>query len=252
LRTEALNALLLILGMLFHPYSGENPAALLSSADEAFGKMDYPNAILLYESLLGNTPDDPVVLWKAARACVCQGEPFEDQRRIDFCKKAEGFAKRCIEASPNTAEGHTWLAAAYGYLALHEGNKRQVELSRAILDETAKALALNPRDDAALSIRGSLYRALGNVGWLQRQMAGIFIGGLPDGGFAEAEQCLLQAISLAPDVMRHRYELGVLYNDWGRRDDARKAFEGAVNLPVRVAIDVPRLEKTKTYLESLR
>jgi hypothetical protein len=89
------------------------------------------------------------------------------------------------------------------------------------------------------------------VGWVKRQIASLLFGGVPAGGFVEAETALRQAIALAPDVMRHTYELGVLYLDWGRQDDARRVLEQALSMPVRVAIDRPRQEKIKMYLARL-
>lgn len=169
-----------------------------------------------------------------------------------MCVAAEEYARRCIRSDSTVAEGHTWLAAALGYIALSEGTHRQAEISNEILAETHRALQLNPLDDAALSIRGSLFRALGNVGWLKRQFASILFGGVPPGGFEEAEEALRRAIALAPDVMRHPYELGVLYLDWGREEKAREAFTQAQGLPVRVAIDRPRREKTTLFLSRLQ
>jgi Tfp pilus assembly protein PilF len=86
---------------------------------------------------------------------------------------------------------------------------------------------------------------------LQRQLATLFFGGLPPGGFPESEEALRHAIQLAPQVMRHHYELGVLYLDWGKTEDARKAFRAVVELPVRVAIDRPRLAKARQFLRDL-
>ena len=148
--------------------------------------------------------------------------------------------------------GHAWLAGALGYLALEAGIKQQVILTRELKFEVDRALALNPNDDAAYSIKGSMYRALGNVGWLQRQLARIFFGGVPKGGYEEAEAALKKAISLAPEIMRHQYELAVLYLDWGRRAEAKSVLEYAATLPVRVAIDRERLAKIKQLLDGFK
>jgi hypothetical protein len=112
-------------------------------------------------------------------------------------------------------------------------------------------LRINPGADGAFSIRGSFYRALGNVGWLKRQLAEMFLGKIPDGGFPEAEAALLQAVALAPEIMRHHYELGVLYLDWGRPDDARRALKQAASLHIKTAIDRPRKEKALRLLSEL-
>ena len=225
-----------------------DPSPSILSGDEAFFKIDYSSAIAVYETGLRQWPDDPHLLWRLARACVCMGEVAPANDRDMLFQKAERYALRCIIADSTRPEGHTWRAAALGYIALHAGMKDQVRLSRELVKETDIALALNPRDDAAYSIRGSFYRALGNVGWLQRQLAAIFVGSVPDGGFEQSEDALKQAIAIAPEVMRHHYELAVLYIDWGRREEARAFLQHAATLPVRVAIDRERLEKIRELL----
>ena len=62
---------------------------------------------------------------------------------------------------------------------------------------------------------------------------------------------LKKAIDLAPDVMRHQYELGVLYLDMDRKEEARKVLQRAATLPIRVAIDRPRLKKIQEILTSV-
>lgn len=223
-----------------------------AAGDVAFGRLDYGAALHEYEMALERTPGDAQVLWRIARVCVCVAETAAEPERGRWLHRAEENARRCIHADSTLSEGHTWLAAALGYSALYGGMADRVRLAWEILEETGKAIALNPRDDAAYSIRGSLYRALGNAGWLQRQLARLFVGKLPPGGFDEGEAALQQAILLAPDVMRHEYELGVLYLDWGRLEEAQRALERARELPVRVAIDVPRREKIGELLEQIR
>jgi tetratricopeptide (TPR) repeat protein len=240
--------------LFFLPVSGAclgDDVAALSVADASFFAMDYPAAITAYDVLLRGRPEDPQTLWRLARAQVCLAEVQDDVRRKTMCEDAEGYARRCIRVDSTVAEGHTWLAAALGYIALGEGPHRQAEISKEILAETDRALRINPRDDAALSIRGSVFRALGNVSWMKRQLAALLFGGVPSGGYEESEAALRQAIILAPDVMRHSYELGVLYLDWGRQEDARRVLEQALSMPIRVAIDKPRREKTKLLLSRL-
>jgi len=62
---------------------------------------------------------------------------------------------------------------------------------------------------------------------------------------------LKNAIRIAPGIMRHQYELGVLYLDMGRREEARAALTTAASLPVLTAIDRPRLAKARALLEEL-
>jgi hypothetical protein len=226
-------------------------AGRFEAGDEAFFRIEYPAAIESYEAALRDDPADSELHWRLARAYVCLGEVSLQPERGRLFASAERYARRCIEIDSLKPEGHTWLAAALGYLALDEGAARKVQLSAELHREANRAIELNPNDDVAYSILGSFYRALGNIRWLERTIASIFLGPVPEGGYDEAEAALKKAVALAPEVMRHPYELGVLYVDMGRDEEARQTFEAAALLPVRTGIDSPRLLKIREFLSRL-
>jgi tetratricopeptide (TPR) repeat protein len=240
---------LLVLGLVPPGEPGVPPAAAMG--DEAFFRIDYPEAVDIYTGALAETPGNPHLSWRLARAFVCMAEDTTGSVQVRLLLAAEAHARSCIRSDASLHQGHTWLAAALGYKALLAGPAEQVALTVEIEHASSRALAIDPRDDAALSIRGSMFRALGNLSWITRRMAGLLYGGLPEGGYPEGEEALKRAIAAAPDVMRHSYELGVLYLDWGRRAEAKSALEKAASLPVRVAIDRPRLVKIRGLLASL-
>jgi tetratricopeptide (TPR) repeat protein len=229
------------------PGAGDVPG-LMRSGDEAFARIDYPASLAFYEEAMNGNPPDPDLLWRLARVCVCSAEVLEGDARKSLLARGEKYARLCIAADSTRSEGHTWLAGALGYIALQEGTEKKLAISRELLTEATRATELNPADDAAWSILGSLYRALGNVGWLERTLASLFVGSIPHGGYDEAEGALKRAIAIAPEIMRHHYELGILYIDMGRKDEARRVLAFAATLPVRTAIDRPRLEKIKELL----
>lgn len=228
----------------------ESPGSF-AAGDDAFLRIDYSSAIRYYEFALREHQGDPQVLWRLARVHVCAGEIASEDSSLDHFRRAEQYARGCILADSSVAEGHTWLAGSLGYIALSAGVGDQVRLTHDIMTELRIALLLNPSDDAAHSIMGSVYRALGNTGWLRKQLASLFIGRVPDGGFPEAELALRKAVALAPHIMRHKYELGVLLIDMGRNDEAVRILKDAATLPVCVGIDRPRLAKIHALLTEL-
>ena len=176
-------------------------------------------------------------------------DPGGDGPHVERIDQDGGVARKFWQRGRVRAQH--WRAAAHGYIALDAGKSDQVKLSHELLREVKTALVLNPDDDAAYSIRGSFYRALGNVTWFQRQLAAIFVGRIPKGGYEEAEAALKKAIAIAPDVMRHQYELGILYLDMDRQEEAQQVLLRAATLPIKVAIDRPRLAKIHELLSAL-
>jgi tetratricopeptide (TPR) repeat protein len=212
-------------------------AVLLADGDRAFDRMDYPAAVAYYDSALHHEPFNVDILWRLARSYVAMGEVAPQDEREELYRKALEYSDRCIVADSLRAEGHTWHAAALGNVSLFVGNREKVQIANAIKTELDIALALKPDDDTVFSILGSFYHALGSLSWIKHRLAEILYGSLPDGGFVEAERAFLRAIELGPTVLRHRYELGRLYFDWGRENDAKAMFRSALDLQDAAAGD---------------
>ncbi len=215
--------------------------------DNQFLAMHYSAALNSYDSLMRAGRDSAEVFWRMARAHICIGDVVEGDSSRYHYRAAEGYARRAVTLDPSLPSARTWYAAALGSVALHEGGKTKIRMVWEVKRQLDTALALNPDDDIAWSILGSFYRALANLGWIERQLAALLFDRLPDGSYEEAESALLKAAALNPDAPRHWYELGLLYLDWDKPSLARKALETAAGLPFITARDkqnkVDALEK---------
>jgi tetratricopeptide (TPR) repeat protein len=209
----------------------------LGRGDQEFARINYPVAQAIYDSALSTVPDSADALWRLARVYVCMADVSPQDQKLDLYDQAETFAHRCIRADSTKSEGHTWRAAALGNIAMFEGGKTKVKLCYLIKQELDYSISLNPVDDIAYSILGSFYMALGNVSWVERQLADVFLGSLPDGGYGESETAFKQAIALAPGVIRNHFELGELYMEQNRSREALQEFQRVVTLPVLLASD---------------
>ena len=205
--------------------------------DQEFAGFRYAAAEALYVTALATSADSVEVLWKLARVNVCMADVAQQDQKLDLYRRAEGFADRCVKADSIRSEGHTWRAAALGNIAVFEGGKEKVQLCNVIKTELDESIRLNPDDDIAYSILGSFYMALGNVSWIERQLASVFLGSLPEGGYIDAERALKKAIALSPQVIRHHAELGDLYVLEHRTQEALAEFQQVVSLPVLLASD---------------
>jgi tetratricopeptide (TPR) repeat protein len=136
-------------------------------------------------------------------------------------------------------------------MAVFEGSKAKVRLCTVIKQEFDRAIELNTRDDVAYSNVGSFYMILGNVSWLERRLGSLFLGALPEGGYVESERALKQAVALAPGVIRHHVELGVLYQEQDRNEEALEQFKHVLSLPLVLVSDGGRQFFATRLIEDL-
>ena len=219
--------------------------------DDAFAVRDYESAGARYATYLSQGGDSAEVYWRLSRLTVCMGDVAPKDQRESFYQKAADYAAQAIRTNPRLAYGYSWHAASLGSLAMYVGGKTKVRLSREIKEDLDKAIALDPRDDIAYSILGSFFLALEDVSWIERQLANAFLGGLPDGGIEDAEKALQKAVEIAPTVVRHQYELGLVYRAQGRNQEAKEAFEKVLSLPVVLASDPRTQSYAKERIEEL-
>jgi tetratricopeptide (TPR) repeat protein len=219
--------------------------------DDEFVRGEYANAVAAYDSVITTGNAQAQALWRLARVHVCLADVADHELKELLYRKAEKYARECISTDSTLSEGHSWLAVALGNIATFQGSKTKVELCNEIKFHLDRAIALNPSDDVAYSILGSFYLALGNVSWLERQLASLFLGSLPDGGYDDARRALQTAIRLAPNVIRHHYELATTYRLMGRTEDAVAEYKVSVELPPMLASDPRTQQRAREWIERL-
>ena len=223
----------------------------LDRGDDLFIKQDYQSAISMYQEHLKSNPEDVEALWRIARADISIGDVTKREERESYYRTAEIFATRAVRSDSLNSAAHTWRAVSLGYIAIYEGSRTKVKLCNEIKHELDLAIQLDPKNDVAYSIYGTFYRTLGKVNWFERALANTLLGGLPEGGFVEAEQSLKKAIAIAPNIIRHRFELGMVYLDMEKPNEAKKIFSEAITLPILLASDKDRIARMKRRLAEL-
>ena len=220
--------------------------------DREFESREYASAIAAYENHLQIPTDSCEVFWRLARVQICLGDVVEGAESEAHYRTGEQFAQTAVRLDSANSNAHTWLAVALGSIAVFEGSKSKIRMSNEIKYHLDRAISLNPNDDVAYSVLGSFYAALGNISWFERQLAKVFLGRIPDGGYEEAEAAFKRAIVIAPAVVRHHYALGLLYKSLDRDPEAAVEFECALSLPVSLARDVKDQRAAREFLVSLQ
>ncbi len=221
---------------------------LIVSGDRLFRDLRYAEAIQFYSRSIEQNNQNGEAYWRAVRAYICLGDISTGELQKRYYRDAYDLSRKGLIADSMNSNIQCWYAVAMGYQALEEGSRRKVELCNSIKQSLERAIELDPNNDVAYSIFGTFYRALGNISWFERQLADLLLGGLPRGGYREAESMLLKAVRIAPDIIRHRYELGLVYFESGQREKGMKAFTDALLLPQTLASDRERILDMKKRL----
>jgi Flp pilus assembly protein TadD len=93
---------------------------------------------------------------------------------------------------------------------------------------------------------------LADVSGLKRMLAGAVYGNLPKGSNEKAETCLSKAISLNPRRLMHYVELGRVYAQMGRSDDARRCINKGLSMPDHEKDDPETKARGRETLRTLR
>jgi tetratricopeptide (TPR) repeat protein len=218
--------------------SAAEVAATIAAGDAAMDRLDLEAGIAAYRSVLEAEPASYEATWKLVRALTDKATlskaPTEQE---GLCVEAETLARKAVSLSPSDANGHAYLAVAVGKLALFEGGKRKVELSKEVKAEAEKALELNPDDDVALHVLAIWNREMVELGWFLKSFAQLLYGKFPPASLDVAITDLRRASELKPDVIPHHVELGITLASAKRWSEAKAELDKGLPCPAWVTDD---------------
>jgi tetratricopeptide (TPR) repeat protein len=161
------------------------------------------------------------------------------------------FAGRAATLAPNNAEAQLSPAISYGKMLPYMGSKDQVDASPRIKTAVDRALRLDPTNDIAWHILGRWNRVLANINVVKRILAKALYGDLPVTTNEAAEKCLLKAIAINPNRLMHYIELGRIYAQMGRKEEARKYIQKGLAMPNKDHDDPEMKEIGRQTLQKL-
>ena len=237
------------------------PVAVAQSATEhvAMGDREHASlnsagALKHYEVALTTEPRNYEALWKAAREAVDLGESQTDEaRKKELYRSGEQYARRAVEARSNDAEGHFQLARALGRTALSLGKKDRVKYAGDVRAQALEALKYEPRHAGALHVMGMWNAEVMRLNGFTRMVARNFLGGEVFGSasWPEAVRYMETAVTVEPDRITHRLDLGEIYADVGDKAKAREQFEAVLRLPATEPNDQARKAQAAKSLKAL-
>ncbi len=207
-------------------------AQAIAEGDVAYGKFDNHNALLHYRRAVELDSSNYEALWKLARAYVDVGMMLPKKEQPQHYVRGEKLARQCVTLFPDSANGHFFLAVALGRVALYEGGKRKIQISKEVKTAAERALQADPKHDGAMHVLGRWNYELADLNFLERTVAKIVFGGLPTGAsYEQAAKYFEQAISFSPEKPVHHYELARTLLKLERGAEVRQHLEKCIALP---------------------
>jgi len=161
------------------------------------------------------------------------------------------YSVRAAAAGPDDCDAQLAPAITLGKMLPYMPTKEQISASPKIKESVDKALRLDPNNDTAWHIRGRWNRVLADINNVKRALAKMLYGGLPKGSNEEAERDMKKAIELNPNRLMHYIELGRIYAQMGRKDDARQYINKGLAMPDAEKDDPETKQRGRETLQKL-
>jgi len=157
------------------------------------------------------SPETPELFIQLASVYLDVGDELyvETGKRIEAYQTGSEFAKKALALDSNQAQAHFLYAANLGHIAQLKGVLVSAFLIREIKGHVAQAIQLAPNHAPALHMMGMI---LDGLPW--------FLGGNAE----EAVSFLERAVLADPNYTHARLNLGKIYLEEGRVEDAKEQF----------------------------
>ena len=203
-------------------------AALLAEALRLKEEYRDAEALVRLEDLLRDDAANGPALLQAAHLHFRLGWLYsegEERRRRFFL--ADEMAQRALAAAPDDVPTRLMAVVARGKIAGYLSSSEQVRIAREISAELAALARLLPPDDVdLLHVAAWLHFKVGKVSAVERLLADLFFGGLPEGLQVDTGMATMRRlIELRPESPVYPYDLGVFYQRLGQPGQARQWFE---------------------------
>ena len=231
---------------------GEDANALIAKGDQFDKQLQATEALENYlpaSKLEPNNVDLLVRIARQYRHLMADASSNKEKLRLGYISL--DFANRAASLAPKNAEAQLSPAISYGKMLPFMGSKDQVNATPRIKTAVDRALELDPTNDNAWHILGRWNFVLANVNPVKRVLAKTLYGGLPATTNEAAEKCLLKAIEINPNRLIHYVELGRIYAQMGRKEDARKYIQEGLAMPNKEKDDPEMREIGRQLLEKL-
>jgi tetratricopeptide (TPR) repeat protein len=249
LKALPLSVVLLLTPMTLHAKPADELIAEGDAASVNFHSADALKFYLPAEKLEPNNVRLQVRISREYRHLMSDAKTPEE--KFSLGNTAVGYAKRAVALDPNDPEAQLAVAISYGKLQPLDGNRAKLDGSRIIKEAADKVIKLDPGNDLAWHVLGRWHVAVAEISAFERALAQVAHVKLPDSTYDDAARCFEKAIELNPNRPMHYIELGRVYADIGRTNEARIFIMKGLGMPNTEKDDPETKRRGKELLAKL-
>ncbi|RWS08668.1 hypothetical protein B4U79_11525 [Dinothrombium tinctorium] len=171
---------------------------LLEEADKLFDEHKLQELLTLLKSI-GSWYSNGDVLWRVAR---CEYHLYKtDPNAKDAREKLENallLVQKSLELNDNCGPAHKWAAILLDAVSSLEGTKARIAQLLNVRQHMERAIELTPNDPTSYYLLGNWHFSCHQVSWIERNIARVLFGALPDADLEVALKMFSKAESLEP------------------------------------------------------
>jgi tetratricopeptide (TPR) repeat protein len=212
----------------------ENLSTLLQKADRLDDNDHFLEAITILKGLEKGDPTNVEILYRISRVESDLVDDLADDAKKkghDYAVESMAYAKRAIEADPQSSDAHVAAAIAYGVMTDFVDDRTKMEYSKFIKDEAEKAIELDPKNDYAYLVLARWNFEMTQLNPILKGMAELLYGQMPSASQEKALEDFQKAIEIAPNKMIHHFSYGEALAKLGRKEEASAEYQKVLRLP---------------------
>ncbi|MFH0729331.1 MAG: tetratricopeptide repeat protein [Pseudomonadota bacterium] len=233
--------------------AGEDTGDLMTRALRLREDDRQDEALKLFETILQEEPDNYQALLNAGFIHFRQGWLYSDKdgEKDHYFKMLE-YANRAVDQHPMEYEAKLIHLVARAKTAGYLSPGSQVRIARDLRQELEALMAYRKNDPNLIYMLSWLNFKVGRVGSVEKLLASILFGGLPDNlTTGNAIELMQQAIELRPDYSIYYFDLGLFQQRLGQLEEARSLFEKVLSMAPGKSEEVVYRQRAEERLKDL-
>ncbi|MCX2739169.1 tetratricopeptide repeat protein [Pontibacter anaerobius] len=188
---------------------------LMKRAEQLLSNYKESEALLLFEQVITEAPENYEALCKASILHSRIGDRFSDEsRKMEHFAKGKEYAMKAYELNPAGAESNYAMAVALGAKAMVSGPKERLQGIHQMKSFMDAALADNREHAGTWHLLGRWYFKMANLNFAEKAASKMLFGGVcGDATNGKAAEALEQAIAYEPNNISYYYDLACVYKE---------------------------------------